>query len=211
MPWQPPAPLQRSECVHSCPSSQVTLLPGKDSAHRGEPSQTRDAPHTPTASLQVSVVPVHRPCASQVSVWVHSSPSSHAVPTGAGGCPHVPAPSQTSAVQAAPSSLQGAPGAANGYVHSPEVGSHWPAGEKHSPGGLSQTTPAWPRHIPLTQASPVVHALPSSHGAVTGCAEHSPVLASHVFWVQTLPSSQSWSVAHAAHRPAAHRPVNTFR
>jgi hypothetical protein len=77
-----PSPSQRSLAVQGSASLQETLLPGYVASHCPfEGLHARVAPQTPESSfVHTTAVPEHWPCPSQVSVCVHSFPSSHSTP-----------------------------------------------------------------------------------------------------------------------------------
>jgi hypothetical protein len=76
VPLHCPEPLHRSVCVQAAPSSQVTVVPGKDVAQVEVPLHARTTPQGPGSLVQVRAVPLHPPAPSQRSVCVHAAPSS---------------------------------------------------------------------------------------------------------------------------------------
>jgi hypothetical protein len=141
-----------------------------------------------------------------VSVCVQASLSLHAVPSGllgleqspeagshgpaswhgslaaqtTGFAPvHVPATQVSVCVQAS-LSLHAAPSGFAGSEHAPVPGSHVPASWHGSL--AAQTTGFAPVHVPATQVSVCVHALPSLQVVPSGWFgfEHAPVPGSHV-------------------------------
>src|SRR5881397_2508642 len=141
--------------------------------------------------------PTHVP-PEHVSLVVQALPSSHGTVLGA--CTQPVAGSHESVVQTFPSSQP----RAGPPVHRPFEQVSPVAGSQES---SVQTLPSsqcrdWPMHLPPPQASPVVQALPSSHGAVFGVWTQ-PLFGSQESSVQGLSSSQS-SDGPPTHTPAAH-------
>jgi hypothetical protein len=189
--------------------------------------------HWSLAEQLTGLAPVQAP-AWHVSTWVQAFPSLHAVPSVAAGFEHAPvlglqlpttwhsseavhvtglAPAQLPAwqvstwVQALPS-LHAVPSGLDGLEHAPVEGSHAPAVWHWSL--AEQVTGVVPMHVPATQASVCVQALPSLHAVPSAAAglEHVPVEGLHV------PAAWHWSEAlHAtgfapAQAPAWHVSVS---
>src|SRR5438067_710322 len=127
--------------------------------------------------------PTHVP-PEHVSLVVQALPSSHGAVLGA--CTHPTAGSQESVVQTFPSSqASGGPPWHAPFEHVSRVVQAFPSSHAAVLGVMTQSPVAgsqessvqtlpssqcrgWPMHLPPPQASPVVQALPSSHGAVLG-------------------------------------------
>src|SRR5262249_31799619 len=83
-------PWHVSVCVHSFPSSHCAPLPFGVFGHWPVPgSHTRVWWHWSAAGHTTGLLPVHTPCALQVSVCVQSLPSSQPAPV-LGGFEHMP-------------------------------------------------------------------------------------------------------------------------
>jgi hypothetical protein len=175
---------------HGSPVEQVVPDGRGEATHPPFPSHDMTASHS-AGGGQVYATPAQTPPA-HVSPRVQAIPSSHTVPTafstdahapvagshtpaswhwsGAGqtiGSPPMQSPAvQASAfVQALPSS-HGAPSALGGELHSPVCGLQTPASWQASTGW--QFRAPLPTHVPDSQRSTVVHALPSSHAVPSG-------------------------------------------
>src|SRR5439155_24612025 len=207
-------PEQVSLVVQALPSSHGTVLGACTQPVAGS---HESVVHTFPSSQLRAGPPVHRPL-EQVSPVVHALPSSQARVFAA--CTHPTAGSQESVVQTLPSSqASGGPPWHAPFAHVSRVVHAFPsshaavlvvmtpspvAGSQES---SVQTLPSsqcrdWPMHVPAPQASPVVEALPSSHGAVFGVWTQ-PLPESQESSVQGLPSSQS-SERPPTHAPAVH-------
>src|SRR5205823_2794469 len=170
--------------------------------------------HWSGAVQRTGFAPLHAP-AWQVSLRVHALPSSHVLPSGLAGLEQapvaglqvpaswhwsgavqrtgapalqVPAGQVSPVVHALPSS-QVVPSGLAGLEQTPVAGLHLPASWHWSGGAHRTGVPG--AHVPLSQASPVVHASPSSHEVPFALAgfEHVPVAGLQV------PASWHWSSA----------------
>jgi len=111
--------------------------------------------------------------------------------------PHAPAVQVSPVVQASPSSH--VPDL-TGLEQTPVLMLHVPAEWHWS--GMGHVTAVPAVQTPAIQASPVVHALPSSHGPDLIGLEQAPVLALHV------PAVWHWSgMGHVTVVPAVHTPL----
>ncbi len=172
--WQPDAGMHES-VVHTFPSSQF----GAGPPTHAPPEQVSAVVHA-LPSLQGAVLFA----CWQPDTWLHESVV-HTFPSsqlGAGPPTHAP-PEQASPVVHAFPSLHG-PGTL-AWAH-PVAGMHESAVHTFA---SSQLGAGPPTHTPAAQASPVVHALPSLHGAVLfACWQ--PEAGLHESVVHTFPSSQ---------------------
>src|SRR5438128_2193670 len=160
--------------------------------------------------------PTHVP-PEHVSLVVQALPSSHGTVLGA--CTQPETGSHESVVQTFPSSqASGGPPWHAPSEHMSRVVQEFPSSHPAVLGVMTQSPVAgsqessvqtlpssqcrdWPMHLPPPQTSPVVQALPSSHGAVFGVWTQ-PLPESQESSVQGLPSSQS-SDGPPTHAPAA--------
>src|SRR5205823_3398771 len=170
--------------------------------------------HWSGAVQRTGFAPLHAP-AWQVSLRVHALPSSHVLPSGLAGLEQAPVaglqvpaswhwsgavqrtgapalqvpPAQVSPVVHTLPSSQVVPSGLAGLEQTPVAGLHLPASWHWSGGAHRTGVPG--AHVPLSQASPVVHASPSSHEVPFGLGgfEHLPVAGSQV------PASWHWSCA----------------
>jgi len=195
-----------STVVHRSPSSQGVPLAfgGLEQA----PVARLHVPATwqPSCAVQVTGAAPKQNPSLHVSIWVHRSPSSHGVPSIAGGFVHSPVAEshvpatwhascavhttgpparQAPATHVSPCvhrlpSLHAVPSARVGFEHVPVPGLHTPATWHWSWAVQSSGSP--PTHIPATQVSCRVQKLPSSHGVLFGRGGlvHTPVAELHV-------------------------------
>src|SRR5438094_63744 len=123
------------------------------------------------------------------SPFVHVFPSSQLVPSGSAAPPvHTPASHVSAVVHTLPS-LHAVPSGLAGFEHVPVAGSQLPTSWHCS--AAVQPTGLLPVHLPASQVSALVQALPSLQAVPLGAAgfEHWPVAGSHV------PASWHWSEA----------------
>ena len=193
---------QLSPSVHAFPSSQGTVFPRlthptagshASSVHTFPSSQSGAGPpaHRPPAQVSAVVQALPSSHAPVLFAWVHpvagsQASSVHTFPSlqfGGGPPRHAPAEQASAVVQA----LWSSHGAVLFVWMHPAPGSQESSVQRF-PSLQSGAGP--PTHAPPEHMSAVVHALPSSHGAVLFVWMH-PVAGSQESSVQPLPSLQS--------------------